>query len=200
MTSIGLVLFFFLCNFMLGVSLKGFFLWKNWTCNLTVDPVNRENSNFQSSSVNMVIIKVLRAPKCCWFTAESGKLQHWFCYSLSIRYFFLFFRKPIFSVEFQTSNDLIEVIPSSNPHSQTYTEEPFLLMKNGFKEDSTQDKYLKIYYGTEFKEPQQGKMLNSLFSEFWLSNHVNFCNFFAHVPETLMQSFGWSKPLQLHKV
>ncbi|NXO45015.1 SHOC1 protein, partial [Locustella ochotensis] len=64
-------------------------------------------------------------------------------------------KKPISSVEFQTSNDLIEVIPSSNPYSQTDTEECFLFMKNGFKEDSIQDKYLKVYYGTEFKEPQQ---------------------------------------------
>ncbi|NXM57750.1 SHOC1 protein, partial [Illadopsis cleaveri] len=64
-------------------------------------------------------------------------------------------KKPISSVEFRTSNDLIEVIPSSNPYSQSDTEECFLLTKNGFKEDSTQDKYLKIYYATEFKEPQQ---------------------------------------------
>ncbi|NWS89455.1 SHOC1 protein, partial [Toxostoma redivivum] len=72
-------------------------------------------------------------------------------------------KKPISSVEFQTSNDLIEVIPSSNPCSQTDTEEPFLLMKNGFKEDSTQDKYLKIYYATEFKEPQQDLCLEEEF-------------------------------------
>ncbi|RLV97036.1 hypothetical protein DV515_00012188 [Chloebia gouldiae] len=72
-------------------------------------------------------------------------------------------KKPISSVEFQTTNDLIEVIPSSDPHSQTYTEEPFLLTKNGFKEDSTQDKYLKIYYGTEFKEPQQDLYLEEEF-------------------------------------
>ncbi|KAM7023771.1 protein shortage in chiasmata 1 ortholog isoform 3-T3 [Acridotheres tristis] len=64
-------------------------------------------------------------------------------------------KEPVSSIEFLTSNDLVEVIPSSNPCSQTDTEEPFLLMKNGFKEDSTQDKYLKIYYATEFKEPQQ---------------------------------------------
>lgn len=82
-------------------------------------------------------------------------------------FFFLFFRKPISSVEFQTSNSLLEVIPSSNACSPTDTEEPFLLMKNGFKEDSTQDKYLKIYYATEFKEPGQGKMFNSLFCKFW---------------------------------
>ncbi|KAF4804066.1 hypothetical protein TURU_010857 [Turdus rufiventris] len=65
------------------------------------------------------------------------------------------FRKPISSVKFQTSNSLLEVIPSSNACSPTDTEEPFLLMKNGFKEDSTQDKYLKIYNATEFKEPGQ---------------------------------------------
>ncbi|XP_058280101.1 protein shortage in chiasmata 1 ortholog [Hirundo rustica] len=64
-------------------------------------------------------------------------------------------KKPISSVEFHTSNDLIEVIPSSNPYSQTNTEECFLLMKNGFKEDTTQDKYLKIYYAAEFKGPRQ---------------------------------------------
>ncbi|XP_037980419.1 protein shortage in chiasmata 1 ortholog [Motacilla alba alba] len=72
-------------------------------------------------------------------------------------------KKPISSVEFQTSNDLIEVIPSSNPSSQTDTEESFLLMKNGFKGDSTQDKYLKIYYATEFKEPRQDLCLEEEF-------------------------------------
>lgn len=111
-----------------------------------------------------------------WLRSQ-GSYNIDFATTLASGIFFLFFRKPISSVEFQTSNDLIEVIPSSNPCSQTDTEESFLLMKNGFKEDSTQDKYLKIYYATEFKEPQQGKMFNSLFSEFWLSNLVNFCNF-----------------------
>ncbi|XP_050843130.1 protein shortage in chiasmata 1 ortholog [Serinus canaria] len=72
-------------------------------------------------------------------------------------------KKPISSVEFQTSNDLIEVIPSSNPCSQTDTEESFLLMNNAFKEDSTEDKYLKIYYATEFKEPQQDLCLEEEF-------------------------------------
>ncbi|KAL2293980.1 hypothetical protein Nmel_007688 [Mimus melanotis] len=81
-------------------------------------------------------------------------------------------KKPISSVEFQTSNDLIEVIPSSNPCSQTDTEEPFLLMKNGFKEDSTQDKYLKIYYATEFKEPQQDLCLEEDF--IFIDNLENF--------------------------
>ncbi|NWU29930.1 SHOC1 protein, partial [Dyaphorophyia castanea] len=72
-------------------------------------------------------------------------------------------KKPIFSVEFQTSNDIIEVIPSSNPCSEIDTEEPFLLMKSVFKEDSTQDKYLKIYYATEFKEPWQDLCLEEEF-------------------------------------
>ncbi|XP_068031731.1 protein shortage in chiasmata 1 ortholog isoform X3 [Anomalospiza imberbis] len=81
-------------------------------------------------------------------------------------------RKPISFVEFQTSNDLIEVIPSSNPCSQTNTKEPFLLMKNGFKEDSTQDKYLKIYYATEFEEPQQDLCLEEEFV--FIDNLENF--------------------------
>ncbi|XP_053787498.1 protein shortage in chiasmata 1 ortholog [Vidua chalybeata] len=81
-------------------------------------------------------------------------------------------KKPISSVEFQTSNDLIEVIPSSNPWSQTNTEEPFLLMKNGFKEDDTQDKYLKIYYAAEFKEPQQDLCLEEEFV--FIDNLENF--------------------------
>ncbi|NXH56591.1 SHOC1 protein, partial [Rhabdornis inornatus] len=82
-------------------------------------------------------------------------------------------KKPISSVEFQTSNDLTEVIPSSNPCSQTDAEEPFLLMKNDFKEDSTQDKYLKIYYATEFKELQQDLCLEEEF--IFIDNLENFC-------------------------
>ncbi|XP_015508117.1 protein shortage in chiasmata 1 ortholog isoform X12 [Parus major] len=81
-------------------------------------------------------------------------------------------KKPIFSVGFQASNDLIEVIPSSNPCSQTGTEECFLLTKNGFKGDSTQDKYLKIYYATEFKEPQQDLCLEEEFV--FIDNLENF--------------------------
>ncbi|KAM6227869.1 protein shortage in chiasmata 1 ortholog [Spheniscus humboldti] len=64
-------------------------------------------------------------------------------------------KKPISSVEFHISNELIEVIPSSNPCSQTDIEGQFLLMKNVFKEESTQDKYLKTDYATEFKEQWQ---------------------------------------------
>ncbi|NXA85117.1 SHOC1 protein, partial [Melanocharis versteri] len=81
-------------------------------------------------------------------------------------------KKPISSVEFQMSNDLIEVIPSSNPCSQTDIEESFLFMKNGFKEDSTQDKYLKIYCATEFREPWQDLCLEEEFV--FIDNLENF--------------------------
>ncbi|XP_031953140.1 protein shortage in chiasmata 1 ortholog [Corvus moneduloides] len=81
-------------------------------------------------------------------------------------------KKPISSVEFQTSNDLVEVIPSSNPCSETDMEEPFLLIKNVSKEDSTQDKYLKIYYATEFKEPWQDLCLEEDFV--FIDNLENF--------------------------
>ncbi|XP_010576486.1 PREDICTED: uncharacterized protein C9orf84 homolog [Haliaeetus leucocephalus] len=64
-------------------------------------------------------------------------------------------KKPITSVEFCISNGLIEVIPSSNPCSQTDIEGPLLLTKNVFKEESTQDKYLKTDYATEFREQWQ---------------------------------------------
>ncbi|KAM6230100.1 protein shortage in chiasmata 1 ortholog [Porphyrio hochstetteri] len=64
-------------------------------------------------------------------------------------------RKPVASVEFYISNELTEVIPSSNPSSLTDIEGSLLLMENVFKEESTQDKYLKTDYATEFKEQQQ---------------------------------------------
>ncbi|CAN0308015.1 unnamed protein product, partial [Bubo scandiacus] len=63
-------------------------------------------------------------------------------------------KKPISSVEFHISNELIEIIPSSNPCSQTDIEGP-LPRKNIFKEKSTQDKYLKTDYTTEFNEQWQ---------------------------------------------
>ncbi|XP_054665903.1 protein shortage in chiasmata 1 ortholog [Grus americana] len=63
-------------------------------------------------------------------------------------------KKPISSVELHISNELIEVIPSSNPCSQTDIGS-LLPMKNVFKEESTQDKYLKTDYATEFKEQWQ---------------------------------------------
>ncbi|NXJ25132.1 SHOC1 protein, partial [Dicrurus megarhynchus] len=81
-------------------------------------------------------------------------------------------KKPISSVEFQTSNGLAEVIPSSNPCSETDIEEPFLLIKDVFKEDSTQDKYLKIYYATEFKEPRRDLCLEEEFV--FIDNLENF--------------------------
>ncbi|XP_037230061.1 protein shortage in chiasmata 1 ortholog [Falco rusticolus] len=60
-------------------------------------------------------------------------------------------KKPMSCVDFHISNELIEIIPSSNPYSQTDTEGPFLHMKDVFKEAYTQDKYLKTDYATEFK-------------------------------------------------
>ncbi|XP_064294842.1 protein shortage in chiasmata 1 ortholog [Phalacrocorax carbo] len=64
-------------------------------------------------------------------------------------------KKPISSVEIHISNELTEIIPSSNPCSQADIEGPFLFMKNVSKEESTQDKYLKTSYATEFKEQWQ---------------------------------------------
>ncbi|XP_032775584.1 protein shortage in chiasmata 1 ortholog isoform X2 [Strigops habroptila] len=64
-------------------------------------------------------------------------------------------KKPICSVEFNTNNELIEFIPSSNPSSQTDTEELFLLTKDASKEESTQEKCLKTDYDTEYKEQWQ---------------------------------------------
>ncbi|XP_074424981.1 protein shortage in chiasmata 1 ortholog [Larus michahellis] len=63
-------------------------------------------------------------------------------------------KKPISSVEFYIGNELIEVIPSSNPCSQSDIEGLFLL-RNVFTEESTQDKYLKTNCATEFKEQWQ---------------------------------------------
>ncbi|XP_032532182.1 protein shortage in chiasmata 1 ortholog isoform X6 [Chiroxiphia lanceolata] len=81
-------------------------------------------------------------------------------------------KKPVSSVELQISNELMEVIPSSNPCSQTDIEEPFLLMNKVFKEESTQEKYLKIYYVTEFKEPWQDLYLEEEFT--FIDNLENF--------------------------
>ncbi|KAJ7417543.1 chromosome Z C9orf84 [Willisornis vidua] len=72
-------------------------------------------------------------------------------------------KRPISSVELQISNEFIEVIPSSNPCSQTDIEDPFSLMKICFREDSTEEKYLKIYYITEFKEAWQDLCLEEEF-------------------------------------
>ncbi|XP_061311114.1 protein shortage in chiasmata 1 ortholog isoform X2 [Pezoporus flaviventris] len=64
-------------------------------------------------------------------------------------------KKPVCSVEFNTNNELIEFIPSSNLSSQTDIEELFLLMKDAFKEESTQEKYLKADYDNEYKKQWQ---------------------------------------------
>ncbi|XP_054034679.1 protein shortage in chiasmata 1 ortholog [Dryobates pubescens] len=48
-----------------------------------------------------------------------------------------------------------EFVSSSNPYSQTDREEISTLTKNVVQEGSTQDKYLKIDYATEFKEQWQ---------------------------------------------
>ncbi|XP_051645229.1 protein shortage in chiasmata 1 ortholog isoform X7 [Manacus candei] len=81
-------------------------------------------------------------------------------------------KKPISSVELQISNELMEVIPSSNPCSQTDIEEPFLVMNKVFKEESTQEKYLKTYYVTEFREPWQDLYLEEEFT--FIDNLENF--------------------------
>ncbi|XP_027765438.1 protein shortage in chiasmata 1 ortholog isoform X6 [Empidonax traillii] len=73
-------------------------------------------------------------------------------------------KKPVSSVELKIGNELMEVIPSSNPCSQTDIEEPLLLMNEVFKEEYTQEKYLKIYYVNEFKEPWQDLYLEEEFS------------------------------------
>ncbi|XP_028942419.1 LOW QUALITY PROTEIN: protein shortage in chiasmata 1 ortholog, partial [Antrostomus carolinensis] len=80
-----------------------------------------------------------------------SKLDQW-KKSLSVEDFLE--KKPISSEEFCSSNELIEVIPSSNPCSQTDIEGPFLL-KNVFKEVSIEEKYLKTDYATGFEEQQQ---------------------------------------------
>ncbi|KAM8983784.1 protein shortage in chiasmata 1 ortholog isoform 3-T4 [Ara ararauna] len=64
-------------------------------------------------------------------------------------------KKPICSVEFNTNNKLIEFIPSSNPSSQTDIEELLLLTKDAFKEESTQESYLKTDYDNEYKKQWQ---------------------------------------------
>ncbi|XP_069736772.1 protein shortage in chiasmata 1 ortholog [Phaenicophaeus curvirostris] len=60
-------------------------------------------------------------------------------------------KKPLSSLEFHVSNELAEVIPSSNPCSQNATEESFLLKEIVLKEESIQENYLKTQCVTEFK-------------------------------------------------
>ncbi|KAM6104704.1 protein shortage in chiasmata 1 ortholog [Pterocles gutturalis] len=81
-------------------------------------------------------------------------------------------KKPISSVEFCIDNELIEVIQSSNPSSQNDIERPFLL-KNIFKEESTEDEYLKTDYASEFKEQWQDLSLEE--ELVFIDNLENFC-------------------------
>ncbi|NXC45177.1 SHOC1 protein, partial [Penelope pileata] len=67
----------------------------------------------------------------------------------------LLFRKPITSEKFHINNELIEVIPSSNPNSQTDIEAQYLLEKDICKKVSPQEKYLKIDSFPELKEQRQ---------------------------------------------
>ncbi|KAM6036232.1 LOW QUALITY PROTEIN: protein shortage in chiasmata 1 ortholog [Theristicus caerulescens] len=116
-----------------------------------------------TSTQNMIAISVLDQWKKCLsvedFLEKSVKLFEE--------------GKPISSVEFHISNELIEVIPSSNPCSQTDIEGPSLLMENVFKEESTQDKYLKTDYATEFKEQWQDLCMEEEFV--FIDNLENFC-------------------------
>ncbi|KAM9262915.1 protein shortage in chiasmata 1 ortholog [Morus bassanus] len=81
-------------------------------------------------------------------------------------------KKPISSVEFHIRDELTEVIPSSNPCSQADIEGPFLFMKNVSKEESTEDKYLKTDYATEFKEQWQDLYMEEEFV--FIDNLENF--------------------------
>ncbi|KYO35152.1 hypothetical protein Y1Q_0001038 [Alligator mississippiensis] len=51
-------------------------------------------------------------------------------------------KKPVYDTKPYINNELLEVVPSSNPYSQTDIEEAYLLMKNDWKEDSTQINFL----------------------------------------------------------
>ncbi|XP_065603145.1 protein shortage in chiasmata 1 ortholog [Cyrtonyx montezumae] len=64
-------------------------------------------------------------------------------------------KKPISSVGFLINNELMEVIPSSNPNSQTDTETHYLLEKVVCKDVSTEEKYLKADCASELKEQWQ---------------------------------------------
>ncbi|XP_025917356.1 protein shortage in chiasmata 1 ortholog [Apteryx rowi] len=64
-------------------------------------------------------------------------------------------KKPISCIKFHINKELIEVIPSSNPCSQTDLEASYLLMKNIYKEEFTEDEYLKTDCAIELKEQYQ---------------------------------------------
>ncbi|XP_039399113.1 protein shortage in chiasmata 1 ortholog isoform X2 [Mauremys reevesii] len=64
-------------------------------------------------------------------------------------------KKPISCTEFHINNELIEVVPSSNPYSQTDTEEAYLLIKNDYKEEFTQVICVKPDYVPVLKAQDQ---------------------------------------------
>ncbi|CAM4680188.1 unnamed protein product [Lepidochelys kempii] len=64
-------------------------------------------------------------------------------------------KKPISCTEFHINNELIEVVPSSNPYSQTDTEEAYLLTKNDYKEEFTQVICVKPDYVPVLKAQDQ---------------------------------------------
>ncbi|XP_025064762.1 uncharacterized protein C9orf84 [Alligator sinensis] len=53
-------------------------------------------------------------------------------------------KKPVYDTKPYINNELLQVVPSSNPYSQTDIEEAYLLMKNDWKEDSTQINFLPL--------------------------------------------------------
>ncbi|XP_074850135.1 protein shortage in chiasmata 1 ortholog [Carettochelys insculpta] len=64
-------------------------------------------------------------------------------------------KKPVSCTEFYINNELIEVVPSSNPCSQADTEEAYLLMKNDYKEEFTQVSCVKLDYVPALKVQDQ---------------------------------------------
>ncbi|OXB77148.1 UNVERIFIED_CONTAM: hypothetical protein H355_014719, partial [Colinus virginianus] len=90
--------------------------------------------------------------------------------------FFLLFRKPVSSVGFHINNELMEVIPSSNPNSQTDAERHYLLEKVVCKEVSTQEKYLKTDCANELKEQWQVRFLRHILLAYRGDKELNsFC-------------------------
>ncbi|KAM9367979.1 protein shortage in chiasmata 1 ortholog [Phaethornis superciliosus] len=81
-------------------------------------------------------------------------------------------KKPMSCEEFLISNELVDIIPSSNPSSPTEVEKPFLLKKSDFEEECMQEKYFKTDYATEFKEQWQDLYLEEEFV--FIDNLENF--------------------------
>ncbi|KAH1169469.1 hypothetical protein KIL84_014059, partial [Mauremys mutica] len=70
-------------------------------------------------------------------------------------------KKPISCTEFHINNELIEVVPSSNPYSQTDIEEAYLLIKDDYKEEFTQVICVKPDYVPVLKAQDQAKETNN---------------------------------------